>query len=82
MPANRGVVPPAKARQLLSDEIGPMIEAAIYIVFCLLTGLCGIDRRMGFFGTFLLALATTPLVVLPVLLLTGPSRRAESRRGS
>jgi len=82
MPANRGVVPPAKARQLLSDEIGPMIEAAIYIVFCLLTGLCGIDRRMGFFGTFLLALVTTPLVVLPVLLLTGPSRRAESRRGS
>jgi hypothetical protein len=75
MPANRGVVPPAKARQLLTDEIDPMVEATIYVVFCILTGLCGIDRRMGFFGTFVIALITTPLVVLPVLLLTGPSRR-------
>jgi hypothetical protein len=65
---------------LLSDEIGPMVEATIYIVFCVLTGLCGIERRMGFLGTFLIALVTTPLVVLPVLLLTGPSRRVEWRR--
>jgi hypothetical protein len=35
---------------------------------------------MGFFGTFFLALITTPFVVLPVLLLTGPSRRAEWHR--
>jgi hypothetical protein len=53
-----------------------MLEAIVYIVFCALTGFCGIDRRMGFFGTFLLALVTTPFVVLPVLLLTGQSRRA------
>jgi len=59
-----------------------MLEAIIYIVFCLLTGLCGIDRRMGFLGTFFLALVTTPLVVLPLLLLTGPSHRAERRRHS
>jgi len=57
-----------------------MLEALIYIAFCLLTGLCGINRRMGFFGTFLLALVTTPLVVLPLLLITGPSRHAEWRR--
>jgi len=57
-----------------------MLEAVIYIIFCILTGLCGSDRRMGFLGTFLLALATTPLVVLPILLLTGPSRRFEWRR--
>jgi hypothetical protein len=57
-----------------------MLEVIIYLVFCVLTGLCGIDRRMGFFGTFFLALITTPFVVLPVLLLTGPSRRAEWRR--
>jgi hypothetical protein len=31
---------------------------------------------MGFFGTFLLAVLVTPLVMLPVLLLTGPSRRS------
>jgi hypothetical protein len=57
-----------------------MLEATVYITFCLLTGLCGVDRRMGFFGTFVLALVATPLVVLPVLLLTGPSRRVEWRR--
>lgn len=62
------------------DQSGPMLEALVYIVFCLLTGLCGIDRRMGFFGTFVLALVVTPLVVLPVLLITGPSRRAALRR--
>jgi hypothetical protein len=73
------VVPPAKARQPLTDEIDPMVEATIYVVFCILTGLCGINRRMGFFGTFVIALITTPLVVLPVLLLTGPSRRVEWR---
>lgn len=59
---------------------GPMLEAIVYIVFCVLTGLCGIDRRMGYLGTFVLALATTPFVVLPVLLFTGPSRRVEWRR--
>jgi hypothetical protein len=80
MPADRGVVPPAKARQLLTDEIDPMVEATIYVAFCILTGLCGINRRMGFFGTFVIALITTPLVVLPVLLLTGPSRRVEWHR--
>lgn len=57
-----------------------MLEAIVYIAFCLLTGLCGIERRMGFVGTFFLALVTTPLLVLPVLLLTGPSRRVEWRR--
>jgi hypothetical protein len=54
-----------------------MLEPIVYITFCILTGLCGIDRRMGFTGTFLFALVTTPLVVLPVLFLTGPSRRVE-----
>jgi hypothetical protein len=57
-----------------------MLESIIYVAFCILTGLCGIDRRMGFIGTFLLALVTTPLVVLPLLLLTGPNRRVEWRR--
>jgi hypothetical protein len=57
-----------------------MLEAFIYIAFCALTGLCGLERRMGFFGTFLLAIVVTPLVVLPMLLLTGPSRRVEWRR--
>ena len=50
-----------------------MVEAVIYIIFCVLTGLLGIDRRMGFFGTFLIAIVTTPFIVLPILLLTAPS---------
>jgi hypothetical protein len=57
-----------------------MPEAIVYLIFCFLTGLCGVNRRMGFIGTFIIALVTTPLVVLPVLLLTGPSRRVEWRR--
>ncbi len=61
-------------------NLSPMLEAVIYIIFCLLTGFCGVGRRMGFFGTFLLALVVTPLIVLPVLLLTGPSRNIEWRR--
>jgi hypothetical protein len=55
-----------------------MVEATLYVVFCVLTGLYGIERRMGFFGVFVAALVTTPLVVMPVLLLTGPRRRVES----
>jgi hypothetical protein len=59
-----------------------MMAAAIlvYILVCLLTGFCGTHRRMGFWGTFFLALITTPLVVLIVLFITGPSRRVEWRR--
>jgi hypothetical protein len=57
-----------------------MLEAIVYLIFCILTGLCGVNRRLGFLGTFVIALVTTPLVVLPVLLLTGPSRRVEWRR--
>jgi hypothetical protein len=53
-----------------------MLEAILYIFICVLTGLCGKDSRIGFFGTFLFALVTTPLVVLPVLLLLrGPYYR-------
>lgn len=54
-----------------------MLEAIVYIIACILTGMCGSRRRMGFIGTFLFALLTTPLVVLPVLLLTSQARRAE-----
>jgi hypothetical protein len=35
---------------------------------------------MGFFGTFLLSLVITPVVVLLLLILTAPSRRDERDR--
>jgi hypothetical protein len=56
-----------------------MLEAIVYIIFCVLTGLCGVNRCMGFLGTFLVALAATPLLALPLLFFTGPSRRVEWR---
>jgi hypothetical protein len=49
----------------------------LYIVFCLLAGLCGTHRRLGFFGTFLISLVVTPVVVLLLLILTAPSQRRQ-----
>ena len=53
------------------------IAVVLYVIFCILAGLCGMNRRMGFFGTFLLSLVVTPVVVLLVLVLTAPSDRVE-----
>jgi hypothetical protein len=58
----------------------PLAVLAAYLVFCILVGLCGSQRRMGFTGTFLISLLITPLIALLVLLITGPSRRAEMAR--
>jgi hypothetical protein len=52
-----------------------MLEAIAYVIVCLFTGLCDIDRRMGFAGTFLIVLIAAALAAL-----TGPSRRIEWRR--
>jgi hypothetical protein len=56
------------------------IAIILYVVFCLLAGLCGSHRRMGFLGTFLLSLLVTPVVVLILLILTAPSNRTERDR--
>ena len=58
----------------------PLAFLAVYLVFCILVGLSGSQRRMGFTGTFLLSIFITPLIALLVLLITGPSRRAEMAR--
>ena len=58
----------------------PLAVLAAYVVFAILVGLCGSQRRMGFTGTFLLSLAITPVLGLLMLLITGPSRRAEMTR--
>jgi hypothetical protein len=54
-----------------------MVEAILYIAICVLTGLCGRATRVGFAGTFVVALIATPLLVLPVLLLIAPRHRIE-----
>ena len=56
------------------------VAVIIYIVFCILTGLCGSQRRMGFIGTFIVSLLFTPVLILIVLLLTGPTRISWHRR--
>jgi hypothetical protein len=54
-----------------------MVESIVYLNLCVLTAFCGVHRRMDFFGTLILAIIVTPMVMLPILLLTGPSRRFE-----
>ena len=54
----------------------PLALLVAYLVCCVLVGLCGSRRRMGFTGTFLLSLVSSPVIALIVLLFTGPSRRA------
>jgi hypothetical protein len=55
------------------------IGLVLYITFCVLVGLCGSHRRMGFIGTFIISFFLTPVVVIIILLLTGPSRRVARR---
>jgi len=56
------------------------IALILYVVFSILVGLCGSQRRMGFIGTFIVSLVFTPLLVLIVLLLTGPAQRVIAQR--
>jgi hypothetical protein len=49
----------------------------IYLVFCVLVGICGTQRRLGFFGTFLASIAVTPVVALLVLIFTAPAKPTE-----
>ena len=55
------------------------IAVVLYLIFCLLAGLAGSQRRMGFIGTFLLSLVITPLLVLVLLILTRLSPRERDR---
>lgn len=55
------------------------VAVLLYVIFCLLAGFAGSYRRMGFFGTFFLSLFLTPLLVLLLLILTGPSHNSRDR---
>jgi hypothetical protein len=48
------------------------IAIVLYVIICLLAGLAGSQRRMGFFGTFLLSLVITPLLASLLLIFTRP----------
>ena len=60
----------------------PITLVFLYVVFCILVGICGSQRRMGFTGTFIFSLLVTPVVVLIVLLMTGPSQKLERMKRS
>ena len=50
-----------------------------YVLLCFITGYFGRNRRMGYFGTVLLSLLITPLLMLIILMLFGPSSAVEWR---
>jgi ABC-type multidrug transport system permease subunit len=58
----------------------PLAILSAYLVFSILVGLCGSQRRLGFTGTFLLSLVITPILALVIILVTGPSRRVQLER--
>src|SRR5205823_10694846 len=60
----------ASAQKRDRDVMTLAVIVIIYVVFCILTGLCGSQRRMGFFGTFIISLFITPIVMLILLKLT------------
>jgi hypothetical protein len=45
---------------------------AIYLLLCLVAGIIGSNRTIGFWGFFLLSLVITPLVTLAMLAVTSP----------
>ena len=49
----------------------------IYILLCLITALYGMDRKLGFLGSLVLSFLLSPLLVLVILILSGPKRPKE-----
>jgi predicted MFS family arabinose efflux permease len=60
----------------------PVALAIIYVLACILVGLVGSRRSMGFFATFFFSLIFSPILVILVLQLTrtpGQYRRDRKR---
>jgi hypothetical protein len=53
-----------------------MVEVLLYVLFCVITAAFAVNRRMGFWGALIISLLITPLPVLAILVLTGPSHRS------
>jgi len=47
----------------------------LYFVLCLITGLLGINRAMGYFGATLLSVLVTPLIAIIIIKLTAPRQK-------
>ena len=60
-----------------------LILGALWVLACIVVGLVGRRRSMGFFGVFLLSLVLSPIVMILVLQLTRtPDRERRDRRPS
>ena len=56
------------------------IAIAAYFVLCLIAGLFGMKRLIGFWGTLFLSVMLTPLLMLIMLLLTAPKKKVVAAR--
>jgi Sec-independent protein secretion pathway component TatC len=52
----------------------PLVLLLAYVVACLLVGLLGRARRIGFSGVFVVSLFITPWVMALILLVSGQRR--------
>jgi fumarate reductase subunit C len=51
------------------------IAIAIYFVLCLIAGVFGMRRVIGFWGTLFLSVMLTPLIMLVMLLMLAPKKK-------
>lgn len=51
------------------------IAIAIYAVLCIVAGLFGMRRVIGFWGTLFLSVMLTPLIMLIMLLMLAPKKK-------
>lgn len=58
----------------MTPHIVPFVSL-VYLVLCLLAGFFGRGTRIGYWGTVVVSIVVTPLVVLIGIILFGGSRR-------
>jgi len=58
----------------------PLNVKMIYFAGCLLVALCGIRRRMGFWGYLFFSMIFSPILGLIVLLVSGKKRSSKKKR--
>lgn len=51
------------------------IAIAVYLALCLIAGLFGMRRVIGFWGTLFLSVMLTPLLMLIMLLMLAPKKK-------
>jgi hypothetical protein len=60
----------------------PLILGALYLLACILVGIVGSRRSMGFFAAFFFSILFSPIIMILVLQLTRPSARDRDRQST